>query len=102
MINSVKDYEKLSEQYNKMLEERNTLIDDLSWYKANISSLERENEQLRKTLIKTQNLADELMEYQVKYINLTNHIRLKASANPGEHRYIALVNFIDRLEKGEK
>ena len=44
MIRTVKDYEKLSEQYNKMLEERNSLIDDLSWYKAKVSRLERENE----------------------------------------------------------
>ena len=43
MIRTVKDYEKLSEQYNKMLEERNSLIDDLSWYKAKVSRLEREN-----------------------------------------------------------
>ena len=42
MINTVKDYEKLSEQYNKMLEERNSLIDDLSWYKAKVSRLERD------------------------------------------------------------
>ncbi|MEB8099182.1 hypothetical protein [Staphylococcus xylosus] len=56
-------------------------------------------EQLRKALIKTQNLADELTEYQVKYINLTNHIRLKAENNPGVSRYIDLVNYIDRLER---
>ncbi|OEK70179.1 hypothetical protein AST01_04420 [Staphylococcus equorum] len=43
MINTVKDYEKLSEQYNKVLEERNSLIDDLSWYKAKVSRLERHN-----------------------------------------------------------
>ncbi|MCT1652587.1 hypothetical protein [Staphylococcus saprophyticus] len=42
MNNTVKDYEKLSEQYNKILEERNSLIDDLSWYKAKVSRLERE------------------------------------------------------------
>ena len=47
MNNTVKDYEKLSEQYNKMLEERNSLIDDLSWYKAKVSRLERENRKLR-------------------------------------------------------
>lgn len=47
MIRTVKDYEKLSEQYNKMLEERNSLIDDLSWYKAKISRLERHNKDLR-------------------------------------------------------
>ena len=46
MIRTVKDYEKLSEQYNKMLEERNSLIDDLSWYRAKVSRLERENEKL--------------------------------------------------------
>lgn len=47
MISTVKDYEKLSEQYNKILEERNSLIDDLSWYKAKVSRLERENRKLR-------------------------------------------------------
>ena len=47
MNNTVKDYEKLSEQYNKMLEERNSLIDDISWYKAKVSKLERENRKLR-------------------------------------------------------
>lgn len=46
MIRTVKDYEKLSEQYNKMLEERNSLIDDLSWYKAKVSRLEENNDRL--------------------------------------------------------
>ena len=41
MNNTVKDYEKLSEQYNKMIAERNSLIDDLSWYKAKVSRLEQ-------------------------------------------------------------
>ena len=52
MNNTVKDYEKLSEQYNKMIAERNSLIDDLSWYKAKVSRLERENEQLKESHIK--------------------------------------------------
>lgn len=85
--------------------ERDALIDDLKVLRAKneklknraenamelaersncgVLKLERENEKLRK-----------------QYTTLTDHIRLKASANPGEHRYIALVNFIDRLEKGE-
>ncbi|PTF09197.1 acetyltransferase [Staphylococcus cohnii] len=70
-------------------------------YKADNEKLERENGELRKTLIKTQNLADELMEYQVKYINLTNHIRTKAECNPGIWRYIDLVKYIDRLERAD-
>ena len=45
MNNTVKDYEKLSEQYNKMLEERNSLIDDLSWYKVKVSRLKRQNDE---------------------------------------------------------
>lgn len=52
MIKTVKDYEKLSEQYNKMLEERNSLIDDLSWYRAKVSRLERENEKFKESHIK--------------------------------------------------
>lgn len=67
-------------------------------FKAERDKCLKDIEQLRETLIKTQNLADELVEYQVKYINLTNHIRLKAEANPSVSRYIDLVNFIDRLE----
>ncbi|CRV14176.1 Uncharacterised protein [Streptococcus equi subsp. equi] len=47
MIISRKKYEKVSEQYNKMLEERNSLIGDVSWYKAKVSRLERENKDLR-------------------------------------------------------
>ncbi|SUM34054.1 Uncharacterised protein [Staphylococcus gallinarum] len=35
------------------------------------------------------------------YNALTQHIRQKAEANPNVDRYIALVNYIDRLERGE-
>lgn len=116
MNNTVKDYEKLSEQYNKMIAERNSLIDDLSWYKAKVSRLERENRDLKhenKALrIQSNIYFDELQESEkqrnefISYVNLyttlTNHIRLKAENNPGVSRYIDLVNYIDRLEKGEK
>lgn len=119
--------EKLSEQYNKMLEERNSLIDDLSWYKAKVSRLERENHDFKKRNALLMNTVDDLDkenkalriqsntyfdEWQesekqrnefISYINLyttlTNHIRMKAEANPGVSRYIDLVNYIDRLER---
>ena len=35
--------EDLENKYNGMIAERNNLIDDLSWYKAKVSRLEREN-----------------------------------------------------------
>ncbi|MDW4221582.1 hypothetical protein QI239_11530 [Staphylococcus saprophyticus] len=127
MNNTVKDYEKLSEQYNKMIAERNSLIDDLSWYKAKVSRLERENEQLKKEEKVNRTKASLLTEIKIlkeknerlrkvnsngwkqkdKVINnlhylytaLTDHIRLKAENNPGVSRYIDLVNYIDRLER---
>ncbi|MEJ7220632.1 hypothetical protein [Staphylococcus gallinarum] len=67
--------------WDKTLKERDTLIDDIAVLRANNKRLERENEKLRNN-----------------YTTLTQHIRTKAEANPNEPRYIALVNFIDRLE----
>ena len=51
MINKVdyiqwleRERERLTFRNKKIKAERDTLIDDLSWYKANISRLEQENE----------------------------------------------------------
>lgn len=117
MNNTVKNYEKLSEQYNKMLEERNSIIDDLSWYKAKANRLEREIEDREKSHIELycdkkalhdENKAlrlqantyfDEWQGVKKQYTTLTNHIRMKAEMNPGVSRYIDLVNYIDRLEQ---
>ena len=108
-----------------------TLTDDIAVLKTNISRLERELEVALNGELSTYDellkyvmeLQSELMEYQKeneelyniankamdiaeseneKYIKLTQHIRLKAENNPGVSRYIDLVNYIDRLEKGEK
>lgn len=62
MINTVKDYEKLSEQYNKMIAERNSLIDDLSWYKAKVSRLEENNEKLNEVFNYQENKKKEYRE----------------------------------------
>ena len=68
-------------------------------YKAERDSLIKDAENLRGALIKTQNLADELMDIQVKYMKLTEHIKDKALHNPSVSRYIDLVHVIDELEK---
>lgn len=78
--------------------ERDTLIDDSKVLREKNEKLEGEKKELH---LETNTYFDERLEAIEKYFTLTDHIRLKASANPGEHRYIALVNFIDRLEKGE-
>lgn len=80
--------EKLSEQYNKMIAERNNLIDDLSWYKAKLSRLERENEKLVWTLknkedvidwncLKIRDLKEDVKKYKRGISNLINENELK-------------------------
>lgn len=111
---------ELEQQRDQYKAERDTLIDDLSWYKAKVSRLERENDDLKhenKALriqsntyfddwqnekLTSQGLREQCKEYAQdasKYTTLTNHIRMKAENNPGVSRYIDLVNYIDRLEK---
>ncbi len=95
-------YDKILAERDQYKTERDTLIEDLSWYKAKVSRLERENKDL-----KNENKASRLQsdiyfgEWQnIKnlYDILTQHIRDKAELNPSVDRYIALVNFVDRLE----
>lgn len=56
MVNTVKNYDGLSKQYDKMLAERNSLVDDIVVLRANNEKLERENEKLRSRL-------DEFLEH---------------------------------------
>lgn len=46
-------------------------------------------------------LEDEYGKSNKQYTTLTDHIRLKAEANPGVSRYLDLVNYIDRLERAD-
>lgn len=93
----LKNVEHQRDQYKA---ERDTLIDDLSVLKANISRLERENEKLRKVNSNGWKQKDKVINnLHYLYSTLTNHIRLKAENNPGVSRYIDLVNYIDRLER---
>ena len=78
MIRTVKDYEKLSEQYNKMLEERNSLIDDLTWYRAKVSRLEREDEKYDKQFT---DYINETYEYLNLLSEISQHIGNKPSSS---------------------
>ena len=77
--------------YDKLQEYVLELQGDLSEY-------QKENEKLNNVANEAIDLAESENE---KYTKLTQHIRQKAEANPSVSRYIALVNYIDRLEKGE-
>ncbi|MBU7218803.1 hypothetical protein [Staphylococcus gallinarum] len=122
--------ETVKKQRDQYKAERDTLIDDIAVLRANNKRLERElaaalngglatYDELQKYVLELQS---DLMEYQKeneklnnvaneamdlveseneKYVKLTQHIRQKAEANPNVDRYIALVNYIDRLERGE-
>lgn len=93
MIISKKKHEKLSEQYNKILAERNSLIGDVIWYKAKVNKLERENgelqeviedknndllfaedenEQLKHDLLRTEELQDEIIQLEKDFENKHN------------------------------
>ena len=94
MINTVKDYEKLSEQYNKMLEERNSLIDDLSWYKAKVSrledgikTLERKNANARTLNWELKGYADMYKEDSDKYKSLLYEISQHIGNKPSSSTY---------------
>ena len=85
MNKTVKDYEKLSEQYNKMIAERNSLIDDLSWYKAKVSRLERElkkkNMDADRLGYRWRNLHDEAETYKSLLSKFSQHIGNKPSSS---------------------
>lgn len=114
--------DRIDKQRNQYKAERDTLIDDIAILRANNSRLERENAQLKQeneelendnrfwcneTFEKCSDIGqleqenETLKHEHYKFCRLKNHIRQKAEANPNVDRYIALVNYIDRLEKGE-
>lgn len=94
---------KALKQRDKYKAERDTLIDDIAVLKANISRLERENRDLKhenKALrLQANTYFDKWQTVKNLYSTLTNHIRLKAEANPSVDRYKDLVKVIDRLER---
>lgn len=100
-----KVYKEQRDQYKA---ERDTLIDDLAVLKANISRYRNRSEnamQLAESenceVLRLERANAELMVVSDLYKTLTNHIRMKAEANPGVSRYIDLVNYIDRLERAD-
>lgn len=76
------------DKLHDMTKQRDTLIDDLSWYKAKVSRLERENEKLVWTLknkedvidwnsLKIRGLKEDVEKYKRGTSNLANENDLK-------------------------
>ncbi|UEH02035.1 hypothetical protein [Staphylococcus gallinarum] len=100
--------ERIDKQCKQYKAERDTLIDDIAVLRANNKRLEREKERLKERNYQLLKINDRLYldNYKLEQVNklynaLTQHIRQKAEANPNVDRYIALVNYIDRLEGEE-
>lgn len=108
MINFWKlSYEAVKKQRDQYKAENAQLEEEMKRLKreSNITvfcALEEENIELKqenKALrLQANTYFDEWQNVKNLYNTLTDHIRLKAKNNPGVSRYIALVNFIDRLE----
>lgn len=73
-------------EFNKIKAERDTLIDDLSWYKAKVSRLERHNKDLR---LQSNIYFDELQESEkqrsefVTMLNESNNLLSEFSQHIG-------------------
>ena len=101
MNNTVKDYEKLSEQYNKMIAERNSLIDDLSWYKAKVSRLEREKEIFHRKLMAQLEVNTELRMSNKDKHNLLSEFSQHIGNKPSSSTYKYFRAKLDNLGIGE-
>ncbi|MEP9852130.1 hypothetical protein ABDK10_05445 [Staphylococcus aureus] len=109
MVITVKNYEKLSEQYNKMLAERNSLIDDLSWYKAKVSrledgikTLERKNANARTLNWELKGYADVYKEDSDKYKSLLSEFSQHIGNKPASSTYKYFRAKLDDLGIGER
>ncbi|MFQ3904470.1 hypothetical protein ABLV98_15525 [Staphylococcus sp. 50Mo3-1] len=94
-----KENKHLKERINKAEELIKGNIETLKMYGGITSKnyeLEKENKALR---LQADTYFDEWQTVKKQYTTLTNHIRMKAEANPGVSRYIDLINHIDRLER---
>ncbi|MFQ3853696.1 hypothetical protein ABLV90_09645 [Staphylococcus sp. 2S1] len=80
-------------EYQKMKAERDTLIDDLSWYKAKVSRLEREIKDFEKdyemvttNCIYWEDKAHWLEDESSKYINLLSEISQHIGNKPSSRQ----------------
>lgn len=79
--------------------ERDSLLQDIELLRKNQKTREEVIENFRDENDSLKALSTEMSLDSARYWSLTNHIREKAKHNPGNSRYIALVHFIDDLER---
>lgn len=85
----LKNVEHQRDQYKS---ERDTLIDDLTWYKAKVERFERENERLKR-------LTHKLTTHRTMWDNLKNWRRDMLEIDKNDTQLISLGLVMDDLEK---
>ena len=82
------DNYKLEGKYHDMRKERDTLIDDLTWYKAKVDRLEHENKRLTR-------LTHKLATHRTMWDNLKDWRRDMLEIDKNDTQLIGLYSFAD-------
>ncbi|PTH60466.1 hypothetical protein BU600_04400 [Staphylococcus arlettae] len=88
---SKNEYSQVIKELNKYKAERDTLIDDLTWYKAKVDRLEHENKRLTR-------LTHKLTTHRTMWDNLKNWRRDMLVIDKNDTQLIGLGLVIDELE----
>lgn len=86
------EYHKIKSERNQYKTERDTLIDDLTWYKAKVDRLERENKRLTR-------LTHKLTTHRTMWDNLKDWRRDMLEIDKNDTQLIGLGLVMDELEK---
>lgn len=85
------EYHKLKNQSDQYKAERDTLIDDLTWYKAKVERFERENKRLTR-------LTHKLTTHRTMWDNLKDWRRDMLEIDKNDTQLISLGMAMDELE----
>ena len=86
------EYHKLKSERDQYKTERDTLIDDLTWYKAKVDRLEHENKRLTR-------LTHKLTTHRTMWDNLKDWRRNMLEIDKNDTQLISLGLVMDDLEK---
>ena len=86
------EYHKIKSERDQYKAERDTLIDDLTWYKAKVERLEHENKRLTR-------LTHKLTNHRIMWDNLKDWRRDMLEIDKNDTQLISLGLVMDELEK---
>ncbi len=96
------DITKLENELDQYKLQRDELIKDVEKLREELRMHIQCNDELGRVNKLKDKTISELRVISNNYTSLTEHIREKAKHNPGNSRYIALVHFIDDMNREDK